>query len=133
MRYLEKYLSEYLDNLLVHDKVLPARRIDFSNSGSGFSMVVATKQNPRVKIKVEIYPNETEEPHFKVTYQNVTCRFKIIDCGPMKAEAQKGIPPQIQRIQKYIKKMWADNKQELIKKWTESRPTNQNHGHQKIK
>ena len=52
MEDLEKTLSEYLDDLLVQ-----------------------VKQDPRVKFKIEIYPNETEEPHFKVTYQNVTCRF----------------------------------------------------------
>lgn len=133
MVYLEKKLSEDLDDLLVSDGILPARQVNFSNSRRGFGMVLAVKQDPRIKVKVEIYPNETEEPHFKVTYQNVTCRFKIVDCEPMKAEAKKGIPPQIQKIMKQIKKLWSDNKEELVKKWAESRPTSQNHGHQKIK
>ena len=133
MIYLEKKLSEDLDDLLVSDSILPARQVKFLNSRRGFGMVLAVKQDPRVKIKVEIYPNETEEPHFKVTYQNVTCRFKIVDCEPMKAEAKNGIPQQIQKIMKQIKKMWQDNKEELIKKWAESRPTSQNHGHQKVK
>ena len=133
MVYFEKQLSECLDDLLVSDGILPARQVKFSNSERGFGMVLAVKQDPRVKVKVEIYPNETEEPHFKVTYQNVTCRFKIVDCEPMKAEAKNGIPSQIQKIMKQIKKMWSDNKEELIKKWAESRPTSQHHGHQKIK
>ena len=133
MVYFEKRLSECLDDLLVGDGVLPARQVKFSNSKRGFGMVLAVKQDPRVKVKIEIYPNETEEPHFKVTYQNVTCRFKIVDCEPMKAEAKNGIPSQIQKIMKQIKKMWSDNKEELIKKWAESRPTSQHHGHQKIK
>ena len=133
MVYFEKRLSECLDDLLVDDGILPARSVKFSNSKRGFGMVLAVKQDPRVKVKVEIYPNETEEPHFKVTYQNVTCRFKIVDCEPMKAEAKNGIPSQIQKIMKHIKKMWSDNKEELIKRWTESRPTSQHHGHQKIK
>ena len=133
MGNLEKKLSECLDDLLVGDGILPARSVKFSNSKRGFGMVLAVKQDPRVKVKVEIYPNETEEPHFKVTYQNVTCRFKIVDCEPMKAELKNGIPSQIQKIMKQIKKMWSDNKEELIKKWAESRPTSQHHGHQKIK
>ena len=134
MEELEKTLSEYLDDLLVTDGVLEVRKTEFHSSGRGrFSMVLAVKQDPRVKVKVEIYPNETEEPHFKVTYLNVTCRFKIVDCEPMKAEAKNGIPSQIQKIMKQIKKMWSDNKEELIKKWAESRPTSQHHGHQKIK
>ena len=133
MENLEKKLSEELDDLLVGDGILPARSVKFSNSKRGFGMVLAVKQDPRVKVKVEIYPNETEEPHFKVTYQNVTCRFKIVDCEPMKAELKNGIPSQIQKIMKQIKKMWSDNKEELIKKWAESRPTSQHHGHQKIK
>lgn len=134
MEYLEKTLSEYLDDLLVADGVLEARKTEFHSSGRGnFSMVVQVKQDPRVKFKIEIYPNETEEPHFKVTYQNVTCRFKLLNCEPMKAELKKGIPSPIQKIMKQIQKTWADNKEELIKKWNESRPTSQHHGHQKIK
>ena len=134
MEELEKTLSEYLDDLLVTDGVLEVRKTEFHSSGRGrFSMVLAVKQDPRVKVKVEIYPNETEEPHFKVTYQNVTCRFKLLNCEPMKAELKKGIPSPIQKIMKQIQKTWADNKEELIKKWNESRPTSQHHGHQKIK
>ena len=68
-----------------------------------------------------------------MTYQNVTCRFKLLNCEPMKAELKKGIPSPIQKIMKQIQKTWADNKEELIKQWNESRPTNQHHGHQKIK
>ena len=134
MEDLEKLLSEYLDDLLVADGVLEERKIEIRSSGRGrFSMVVQVKQDPRVKFKIEIYPNETEEPHFKVTYQNVTCRFKLLNCEPMKAELKKGIPAQIQKIMKQIQQTWADNKEELIKRWKESRPTSQHHGHQKIK
>ena len=134
MTDFEKILSEYLDDLLVGDGVLPKRQERISgNTKHGFGMLVKIKEDPRVKVKIEIYPNETEEPHFKVTYQNVTCRFKIGDCEPMKAEAKNGIPSQIQKIMKYIKKLWQDNKEELIKKWAESRPTSQHHGHQKVK
>lgn len=134
MEELEKTLSEYLDDLLVTDGVLEVRKTELHSSGRGkFSMVVQVKQDPRVKFKIEIYPNETEEPHFKVTYQNVTCRFKLLNCEPMKAELKKGIPSPIQKIMKQIQKTWADNKEELIRQWNESRPTNQHHGHQKIK
>ena len=129
-----KKLSEYLDDLLVQNGELPERKEKISGGNNrGFGMVVKIKEDPCVKVKVEIYPNETEEPHFKVTYQNVICRFKIIDCEPMKAEAKNGIPSQIQKIMKQIKKMWSDNKEELIKRWVESRSTSQHHGHQKIK
>lgn len=134
MTDLEQKLSEYLDDLLVRDGVLEERKVEFKGTnGRGFGMVVKVQQPPRVNFKIEIYPNETEEPHFKITYQNVTCRFKIVNCEPMKAEAKNGIPPQIQKIMKQIKKTWQDNKEELIKKWTESRPSSQHHEHQKIK
>ena len=46
------------------------------------------------------YPNETEEPHFKIKYKNATCRFLISNCEPMKAEAKNGIPVQINKIMK---------------------------------
>ena len=59
MEDLEKTLSEYLDDLLVADGVLVARKTEIRSSGRGnFSMVVQVKQDPRVKFKIEIYPNE---------------------------------------------------------------------------
>ena len=135
MDYLEKRLSEYLDDLLVADNLLPIRRSELQGGGGrfGFGMVVMIKEPPRVNFKIEVFPNEIEEPHFRVSYQGQTCRFKIVDCEPMKAEAKKGIPSQIQKIMKQIKKTWEDNKEEIVKAWQDSRPSDQNHGHQKIR
>lgn len=130
----ELELERYLDDLLVANNVLPSRKIrSFTEQKPSMKMLVPIAQGPRVKIKVEVYPNETEEPHFKVTYQNTTCRFRISDCEPMKAELQNGVPVQIQKIMKYIKQMWRDNKDLIIKAWQNSRPSNQNHGHQSIR
>ena len=109
------------------------RRVDFRSPSHGFGMMVALKEKPRVNFKLEIYPNETEEPHFKVTYQNTTCRFKITDCCPMKAEAQKGIPTPIKKIMKEITTVWSNNKADIIKTWADTRPTSQHHGHQHVK
>lgn len=131
-RNLEKYLSDELDDLLVADGLEQKRNTRISES-SGMSMLVVIKDAPRVDLKFEIYPNETEEPHFKVTYKNTTCRFKILDCVPMKAEAKKGIPTPINKIMKQIKTVWENNKEDIIKNWYDSRPTNQNHGHQKVR
>ena len=131
-RNLEKYLSDELDDLLVADGLEQKRNTRISES-SGMSMLVVIKDAPRVDLKFEIYPNETEEPHFKVTYKNTTCRFKILDCVPMKAEAKKGIPTPINKIMKQINTVWENNKEDIIKNWYDSRPTNQNHGHQKVR
>ena len=134
MNDLEKELSESLDDLLVADKILPVRRTELSGGGRfGMGMMVMIKEPVRVHFKIEVYPNETEEPHFKISYQGATCRFKIADCEPMKAEAQKGIPPQIKKIMKQIKKIWQDNKDDIVKAWQNSRPTDQHHGHQNIR
>lgn len=132
IRNLEKYLSDELDDLLVADGLEQKRNTRISES-SGMSMLVVIKDAPRVDFKMEIYPNETEEPHFKVTYKNTTCRFKILDCVPMKAEAKKGIPTPINKIMKQIKTVWENNKEDIIKTWYDSRPTNQNHGHQNVR
>lgn len=132
IRNLEKYLSDELDDLLVADGLEQKRNTRISES-SGMSMLVVIKDAPRVDLKFEIYPNETEEPHFKVTYKNTTCRFKILDCVPMKAEAKKGIPTPINKIMKQIKTVWENNKEDIIKTWYDCRPTNQNHGHQKVR
>jgi hypothetical protein len=134
IRNLEQYLSDELDDLLVADGLEQKRntRIGTPSGGNGMGMLIVIKDAPRVDLKFEIYPNETEEPHFKVTYKNTTCRFKILDCVPMKAEAKKGIPTPINKIMKQIKTVWEKNKEDIIKTWYDSRPTNQNHGHQKV-
>jgi hypothetical protein len=132
IRSLEQYLSDELDDLLVADGLEQKRNSRISES-SGMGMLLVIKDAPRVDLKFEIYPNETEEPHFKVTYKNTTCRFKILDCAPMKAEAKKGIPTPINKIMKQIKTVWEKNKEDIIKTWYDSRPTNQNHGHQNVR
>ncbi len=132
---LEKSLSEALDDLLVAQNIEKPRKtrlVGGDNPGfTGFMFVV--KEMPRADVRLDMFPNETEEPHFKVTYQNETCRFKISDCSPMKAEAQQGVPRHISKIMKEIKKMWKKNKEEIIEFWITSRPTDQHHGHQRIR
>jgi hypothetical protein len=131
---LDKRLAEELDDLLVESKLEQPRQTRLSYPPRGMiGMIVAIKEKPRVDFKLEIYPNETEEPHFKITYQNTTCRFKLSDCSPMKAEAKNGIPNQIQKIMKEIKSVWKKNKEDIVTAWANTRPTDQNHGHQRTK
>lgn len=130
---LEQSLSEQLDDLLVENKIESPRQSRLIFPEFGMGMIVSVKDPVRVQMKLEIYPNETEEPHFKVTYQNTTCRFKLSDCSPMKAESKNGIPTPIKKIMKEIKQVWKNNKQDLFLAWKNTRPTNQNHGHQIIK
>ena len=130
---LEQSLSEQLDDLLVENKIESPRQSRLIFPEFGMGMIVSVKDPVRVQMKLEIYPNETEEPHFKVIYQNTTCRFKLSDCSPMKAESKNGIPTPIKKIMKEIKQVWKNNKQDLFLAWKNTRPTNQNHGHQIIK
>ena len=130
---LEQSLSEQLDDLLVENKIESSRQSRLIFPEFGMGMIVSVKDPVRINLKLEIYPNETEEPHFKVTYQNTTCRFKLSDCSPMKAESKNGIPTPIKKIKKEIKQLWKNNKQDLFLAWKNTRPTNQNHGHQIIK
>lgn len=133
LQIVSERLSEQLDDLLVESNLEPQRQSRLVFPKTGMGMVIAIKDPPRVSIKIDVFPNETEEPHFKVTYQNCTCRFKISDCSVMKAEATRGVPSQIQKIMKEIKKVWKDNKQTIIDAWNATRPTDQNHGHQKAR
>ena len=130
---LEQDLSDKLDDLLVENNHMTPRQTRIIGGGRGMGFMLRVKDKPRINFKLEIYPNETEEPHFKVVYQNVTCRFTISDCEPMKAEAKNGIPTQIKKIMKEIKTVWANNREDIVRAWVESRPTNQNHGHQHIR
>ncbi len=132
---LNDSMTAELDDLLVVEKLESPRKMQVKGGGHAgmMGMIVVVKEPPRVNVKIEVYPNETEEPHFKVTYQNVTCRFKISDCTPMKAEAKNGIPVQIKKIMKPIKTIWKNNKNDIIQAWVETRPSLQNHGHQQVR
>ena len=131
---LEKNLTDSLDDLLVANKIEEPRKVRIKGGRPGYTgFMVVVKEKPRVNFRMDMYPNETEEPHFKVTYQGQTCRFRVADCTPMKAEAQNGIPNQIKKIMKEIKTVWQKNKEQIIQVWLDSRPTNQNHGHQHIR
>ena len=131
-QYYDDILSEKLDDLLVRHNLEPERAIRFSDGTSrGMGMIIGVKESPRIKF--EIYPNETEEPHFKVTYKNCTCRFKISDCSPMKAEAKNGVPTPIKKVMKEIQFVWKSEKKYIVQKWNDLRPTNQHHGHQYIR
>ena len=134
-KIVEKTMSERADDLMVQANIAPQRREYFSGGSSsyGFGMMVRLKEPPRVTFKVEIYPNEIEEPHFKVVYQNTSCRFKIIDCSPMKAEEERGIPSQINKIMKHIKTAWSENYDDLVKVWQKTRPSDRVLMHQNIK
>lgn len=130
---IERDMAERTDELLVLANIEPKRKERLCGGGSnGLGMMIRLKEPTRVKFKVEIYPNETEEPHFKVVYQNESCRFKIVDCSPMKAEAERGIPTQINKIMKHIKQAWSENNEELIKLWQKTRPSDRNLMHQQI-
>lgn len=134
MNNLETQLAEKLDDLLVKSGQLPERQVYTMGAPRGcIGMMVTIKDPPRIDFKLEIYPKEVEEPHFIVKYQGATCRFKITDCTPMRAEATKGIDAKIKKIMKEIKTVWSENKEEIIRIWCETRPSNQNHGHQKIR
>ena len=130
---LQENMSEAADDLLVENKFAPPRGSQIYAPSYGVGMVVVIKDKPRIDFKLELYPNETEEPHFKVTYQNATCRFKISDCTPMKAEIKNGIPTPIKKIMKVIRQVWTNNREDIVRAWMETRPSNQNHGHQHIR
>lgn len=134
IQQIESDMAESADDLLVEagkEKKRTERII--GQTAYGMGMLVRIQEDPRIKFKLEVYPNEVEEPHFKVTYQNTTCRFKILDCTPMKAETARGIPPQIKKIMKEIRKTWKKNYKNLVKIWMDTRPNDKLLGHQKIR
>ena len=131
---LEKKLSNQLDGLLVDNGIENPRDIIIPKSNANLFVFSVFKQiAPRVQIKLEFFPNETEEPHFKVIYKNCSCRFKIKDCSMMPADCKniKTIRP-IMNIKKLIVKMWENNYKELRELWEKTRPTDKNMKHQII-
>lgn len=131
---VEHTMAEMVDDLMVAAQIEPRRRERWGGGSTrGIGMMVRLKEKPRIEFKLEIYLNEIEEPHFKVVYQNAACRFKIVDCMPMKAEATRGIPTQINKIMKEIRATWSTNYDEIVKVWEQTRPTDKILGHQKIK
>ena len=131
---IEQAMAEMADDLMVAAHIEPRRQERWIGGGSyGIGMMVRLKEKPRIDFKLEIFPNEIEEPHFKVVYKNTSCRFKIIDCTPMKAEAERGIPRPISKIMKEIKAAWSNNYDDLVKVWNKTRPSDRVLMHQKIR
>ena len=126
IKLLEKKFSEDLDNLLIQNGILKERGNIFpiSNNIPGYqnsiSFLILKKEEPRINFRIEIYPQEVEEPHFLIRYQNETCRFKIIDGSPYLGKNQE-IPVKIKKILKEIKQIYSKHKTEIEKAWNTSR------------
>lgn len=69
------------------------------------------------KLKVSIYSNEIEPPHFKVEYQGESCRFRLSDGEPMDT---MGI--HISRYHRNIKKFYRDKKHWLCEIYNDNLP-----------
>lgn len=114
-------LSEELDNLLVKNGILKERGMILPPyEPNQYSFVILKKEEPRIKFKIEIYPQEIEEPHFLIRYQNETCRFKIIDGSPYLGKNQK-IPNHIKKILKEINETYLKHKDKIQEEWNKTR------------
>ncbi len=68
------------------------------------------------KLKIEIFSNEHPPPHFRVKYNEYKANFRISDFEKIDGY----IKP---RNHEVIREWWAKNKQVLIDKWNERRPS----------
>ncbi|MGQ2965944.1 DUF4160 domain-containing protein [Methylophilus sp.] len=68
------------------------------------------------KLKIEIFSNEHPPPHFRVIYDGETANYTIKDCIKLNG----GLDP----FRNNIKKWHGRNKQKLIDKWNDMRPSN---------
>ena len=68
-------------------------------------------------LKVEVFSNEHGEPHFRVIMGDESNSFSVEDCTPQ----HDGMERYFRNIKKWYKKK--GNKEQLIKKWNETRPT----------
>lgn len=137
IKTLERWMTEQLESLIKESERNGKEHLRREYDGQlpmKYSVPDLKKvPNKIASVKIEIYSNETEEPHFKVTYKNCSCRFKIEDCQPMKAEGHDGIPIPIKKIIKYIEFVWRTNRALLVHTWNERRPQDKVLEHQKIK
>ena len=89
------------------------------NSGntSGMDILVATFKD----LKVEIFAREHPPPHFRVRTDRGTVNFRIDSCEPIKPN--KNQAQAVLRRLREIRKWHRGNKQRLIDKWNETRPS----------
>lgn len=124
---LEAKLSNYLDDLLVANNIEKPRPTPLDSIlkpkadksvKDAFGFMIMKEIAPRIIVKIEIFSNEIEEPHFKITYKNCSCRFKFKDCSMMPADCKnkKAIQP-ILKIKKYIIQMWDEEFDDLRELW----------------
>lgn len=68
-------------------------------------------------LKIEIFADEHPPPHFRVKSGGDTANFRIDNCEPINGSEV------IIRRRREIRKWHKENKQALITKWNESRPS----------
>lgn len=68
-------------------------------------------------VAVEIRLREHPPPHFHVTFGDEDARFSIIDC--QRLPGVRGL----ERYENNIKVWWKKNRDKLITKWNETRPS----------
>jgi hypothetical protein len=68
------------------------------------------------QLKVEIYADDHPPPHFHITYNNESNSYTIKDCKPLNGYS-------LQRYSRNIQKWHKAYKEEIIKCWNETRPT----------
>lgn len=71
------------------------------------------------KLKVSIYSNEIEVPHFMVEYQGENCRFRLSDGEPMDS-----MGTHISIYHRNIKKFYMDKKHWLCEIYNDNLPSN---------
>lgn len=67
-------------------------------------------------LKIQVFAREHPPPHFRVSYAGETNDFRIRDCMPIHGE-------QLKKFFRNIREWHSNHKQDLIKAWNSSRPT----------
>lgn len=116
MNYIEKELSEYLDDLLVAAKIEQPRTKSVASYDEYADSFINFKMPARIQVQFDFSNTEKQGDCLSVKYKNNVCHFSLVDGNAL----TKKIPDIMIKVIPYIKKLISDKKQIIIDGYREA-------------
>ena len=111
IHFLERDLSEYLDDLLVAAKIEQPRTKQHVGSADTYADgFVNFKMVPRIQVKFELTNRTDRENCMAIKYQNEICHFSLITNKPV----SENVPAHIAKILPLVQEMLFTKKREIM-------------------
>ena len=111
IHFLERDLSEYLDDLLVAEKIEQPRTKQSVTSADAYADgFVNFKMAPRIQVRFELTNRSGSENYIVIKYHDKAFKLSLVTCKPVSAKT----PAHIAKIIPLVQQMFAAKKHEIM-------------------